>query len=92
VFPRPCYLSTNNYELLPGYSQVGEPAGLVKEQGSVYVHHHLLLIDAQDSLVSSSPFRSGFARLVAAAAAKQKNQTTKNKGEGKKPQGKVSYG
>jgi len=80
------------YISLSGHSQVGEPAGLVKEQDSVYVCHHLLLIDAQDPVVSSTPFRGGLAWLVAAAAAKQQNQTVKNKGESKKPQGKVSYG
>ena len=71
------------------YPSVSEFAGLVKKEELVYVRHHLLTIDAENSPVSSTAFRHRLAGLVAGtAAAGQKNQgiqegNKRNKTDGK---------
>lgn len=74
------------------YPSVSEFTGLIKKQELVYVRHHLLTVDAENSPVPSTAFRGRLARLVAGTATKrQKNQNIQDGGKSNKTDGKTLH-
>ena len=63
------------------YPFIGEFAGPVKQQSFIYVGHHLLLIDSDNSIMSSAAFGGGLAWLAEGTTAEgheNQNQQSNN--------------
>ena len=67
-----CSMRYTRYELR--YPFIGEFAGLVDQQGLVYVRHQFLLINSGNAQMSSMAFSGGLADLAEATAEGYENQ------------------
>jgi len=72
------------------YSQIGQSAGLVQLQGSIYIRQHRLVVQSQFTLVPAVRLGDRLAGLLPGTTAEQDHHPTQHRRKRKNTQGQAS--